>query len=89
MIVLVNKYTASASELVCGALKDNGRAIVIGEKTFGKGSVQSLIRIPNQGAILLTIGEFYTPNNQKIDCVGIAPHIQTADFSKIENYFNQ
>ena len=76
MVVLVNSYSASASEIVTGALKDNNRAMIVGEKTFGKGSVQSLIRLPkNDGAIKLTTARYYTPSGVCIDKIGVKPDI--------------
>ncbi|MEF8788150.1 MAG: S41 family peptidase [Planctomycetota bacterium] len=76
VVVLVNNYSASASEIVTGALKDNNRAMVVGEKTFGKGSVQSLIRLPkNDGALKLTTARYYTPSGVCIDEIGVKPDI--------------
>ena len=77
MVVLVNNYSASASEIVSGALKDNNRAMLVGEKTFGKGSVQSLITLPkNDGAIKLTTARYYTPSGVCIDEIGVKPDIK-------------
>ena len=72
-IVLVNYGSASASEIVAGSLKDHKRAILIGERTYGKGSVQSIIPLRNQGAIRLTVSKYYLPSGQSISDVGVAP----------------
>ena len=72
-IVLVNYGSASASEIVAGSLKDHKRAILIGERTYGKGSVQSIIPLKNQGAIRLTVSKYYLPSGQSISDVGVAP----------------
>lgn len=87
IVVFVNKYSASASELLAGCLKDHGRALIVGEKTFGKGSMQSLIRLINNGAILLTTGYFYTPNGHVIHEKGITPHLITSDFENTQSFF--
>ena len=72
--ILVNKGSASAAEILAGALKDFDRATIIGNQTFGKGSVQTLIPLPkNQGAIKLTTSRYYTPNGKSIQAVGIMP----------------
>ncbi len=72
-VVLVNEGSASASEITAGALKDNGAATLLGEKTFGKGSVQTLERLPNGGVLKVTIARWYTPNGKNIDKEGIEP----------------
>jgi carboxyl-terminal processing protease len=74
-VVLINRYSASASEIVAGALKDHKRALLIGEKTYGKGSVQTLIKIPGWGGIRLTTGYFQTPLGEVINKKGVKPHI--------------
>ncbi len=79
LVVLVNGYTASASEIVAGAIKDDGRGKLIGEKTFGKGVVQSLDLLPNGGAIKFTSGSYYTPKGININKIGIQPDIPAAD----------
>jgi carboxyl-terminal processing protease len=76
LIVLINNGSASASEIVAGALKDHKRAILLGEKTYGKGSVQSIIPLKNRGAIRLTISKYYLPSGKSISNVGVVPDIQ-------------
>lgn len=78
MAVLVNNNSASASELLTGALKDNGRATVIGEKTYGKGVIQGIYNITDSTAVKLTIAEYYTPNDLKVNGVGIVPDIEVS-----------
>ena len=84
LIVLINYGSASASEIVAGALKDHKRAIVIGEKSYGKGSVQSIIPLKNEGAIRLTISKYFLPSGESISEVGVIPDIEieeeTEDF---------
>jgi carboxyl-terminal processing protease len=75
MVVLINKGTASASEIVAGALRDHKRAIIMGARSFGKGSIQSLFSIPGHGGIRLTTARFYTPKGQAIQDQGIEPDI--------------
>ena len=75
LIVLINKGSASASEIVAGALKDHKRAILIGEKSYGKGSVQSIIPLKNRGAIRLTISKYCLPSGKSISEVGVSPDI--------------
>lgn len=76
LIVLVNEGSASASEILAGALKNNNRAIILGHKTFGKGSVQSVYRLPFDAALKLTVAQYLTPGNQSIQSVGITPDIE-------------
>ena len=77
LVVLVNEYSASASEIVAGAIKDQGRGIILGEKTYGKGSVQSLMQLPgDRGALKLTTARYYTPSGVCIEDVGIKPDIE-------------
>jgi len=76
LIVLINYGSASASEIVAGALKDHKRAIIIGENSFGKGSVQSIIPLKNDGAIRLTVAKYYLPSGKSISEVGVSPDIE-------------
>ena len=76
LLVLINYGSASASEIVAGALKDHKRAIVIGENSFGKGSVQSIIPLKNRGAIRLTVAKYYLPSGKSISEVGVRPDIE-------------
>ena len=76
VVVLVNRYSASASEILAAALRDNHRAILVGEKTFGKGSVQKLIPLKDASGIKLTIQRYYTPSGISIDKKGIEPDIK-------------
>jgi carboxyl-terminal processing protease len=75
IVVIVNLASASASEIVAGCLQDLNRAIVLGEKTFGKGSVQSIIPLDNGAALRLTTARYYTPSHKVIHEVGITPDI--------------
>ncbi len=76
LIVLINYGSASASEIVAGALKDHKRAILLGENSFGKGSVQSIIPLKNNGAIRLTVAKYYLPSGLSISEVGVSPDIE-------------
>ena len=79
LIVLINYGSASASEIVAGALKDHKRAILIGENSYGKGSVQSIIPLKNKGAIRLTISKYYLPSGKSISGTGIIPDIEISE----------
>ena len=79
LIVLINYGSASASEIVAGALKDHKRAIVLGEQSYGKGSVQSIIPLKNKGAIRLTISKYYLPSGKSISEVGVVPDIEISE----------
>ncbi len=76
LIVLINYGSASASEIVAGALKDHKRAIILGENSYGKGSVQSIIPLKNKGAIRLTVAKYYLPSGKSISEVGVSPDIE-------------
>lgn len=79
LIVLINGGTASAAEIVSGALQDHKRATVIGSRSFGKGTVQSIISLGPDGAMRLTTARYYTPNNRSIQAAGITPDIQVLE----------
>ena len=76
LLVLINYGSASASEIVAGALKDHKRAVLIGENSYGKGSVQSIIPLKNKGAIRLTVAKYYLPSGMSISEVGVSPDIE-------------
>ena len=76
LLVLINYGSASASEIVAGALKDHKRAIILGERSYGKGSVQSIIPLENKGAIRLTVAKYYLPSGKSISEVGVRPDIE-------------
>jgi len=82
LIVLINNGSASASEIVAGALQDQKRAILLGETTFGKGSVQSIIPLRNRGAIRLTVSKYYLPSGKSISDVGVIPDIKVEEESE-------
>jgi carboxyl-terminal processing protease len=81
LIVLINYGSASASEIVAGALKDHKRATIIGENSYGKGSVQSIIPLKNNGAIRLTVSKYYLPSGDSISEIGVRPDIEIAENS--------
>ena len=81
LIVLINYGSASASEIVAGALKDHKRAILLGENSYGKGSVQSIIPLKNNGAIRLTVAKYYLPSGKSISEVGVSPDIEIIEDS--------
>tara|TARA_B110000196_G_scaffold25558_1_gene19529 strand:- start:477 stop:1616 length:1140 start_codon:yes stop_codon:yes gene_type:complete len=82
LVVLINYGSASASEIVAGALKDHKRAIIIGENSYGKGSVQSIIPLKNKGAIRLTIAKYYLPSGKSISKIGVTPDIEVMEESE-------
>jgi carboxyl-terminal processing protease len=84
MVVLVNSGSASASEIVAGALQDHHRAIIMGQRTFGKGSVQTILPLPNDAALKLTTARYFTPNGRSIQASGITPDIHI-DRLRVEN----
>ncbi len=79
LVVLVNEYTASASEIVSGALQDNKRALITGQRTFGNGSVQSVIKLGDGSGLKLTVARYYTPSGVSIQAEGIHPDIEIDD----------
>ena len=76
LVVLINYGSASASEIVAGALQDHKRAVILGENSYGKGSVQSIIPLKNKGAIRLTVAKYYLPSGKSISEVGVSPDIE-------------
>ncbi len=82
LIVLINYGSASASEIVAGALQDQKRAILLGENSYGKGSVQSIIPLKNKGAIRLTVAKYYLPSGKSISDVGVSPDIEVGEQSE-------
>jgi len=75
IVVLINGGSASASEIVAGALKDHRRAIIVGTKSFGKGSVQTIMPLRGDGAMRLTTARYYTPSGRSIQNLGVSPDI--------------
>lgn len=75
LVVLINEYSASAAELVAGALRDNGRAQLVGARTFGKGSVQTILDLSHGAALKLTTALYYTPSGQTVQARGVKPHV--------------
>ena len=84
LVILVDKGTASAAEIVAGALKDNHRGVILGQKTFGKGSVQTVLPLDDGHAVKLTTARYYTPNGTSIQATGIAPDIELRDLRLTE-----
>ena len=81
VVTLVDEYSASASEIVAGALQDNKRALIMGQRTFGKGSVQSVVKLGDGSGLKLTVGRYYTPSGRSIQAYGIVPDIELEDLS--------
>ena len=79
IVVLVDQYSASASEIVSGALQDNKRALIVGERTFGKGSVQSIVKLQDGSGLKLTVARYYTPSGISIQAEGIKPDVEIDD----------
>lgn len=84
VIVLTNEYSASASEIMVGALKDNGIAKTVGKTTFGKGVIQSVFLLKDGSALKLTVNEYFTPNETKINKIGIAPDYEVEEVAETE-----
>jgi|TARA_B100000780_G_scaffold169963_1_gene118938 carboxyl-terminal processing protease len=82
LVVLINYGSASASEIVAGALKDHKRAVILGENSYGKGSVQSIIPLKNKGAVKLTVAKYYLPSGKSISEVGVSPDIEINEEGK-------
>lgn len=87
IVVLTNNGTASAAEIVAGALQDNRRALVLGTQSFGKGSVQTIFPLPGYGAIRLTTARYYTPSGRSIQGLGITPNVEVAETDKPAPHF--
>jgi carboxyl-terminal processing protease len=79
LVVLINEFSASASEIVAGALKDNNRALVMGKRSFGKGSVQSVVKMGDGSGLKLTVARYYTPNGISIQAEGITPDVEVEE----------
>lgn len=84
LVVLINEGSASASEIVAGAIKAHGRGVLVGKKTFGKGTVQSVIPLEDMGALVLTTAKYYTPEGRSIEGEGIEPNLRVESFKPSE-----
>jgi carboxyl-terminal processing protease len=88
MVVFINGDSASASEIVAGALQDHNRALIIGQKSFGKGSVQTVFELPGDSAVKVTIARYYTPKGRSIQSFGVVPDIKIVPVEKTVNNYN-
>lgn len=79
IVILLNEYSASASEILAGALQDNKRAVVMGQRSFGKGSVQSVVKLGDGSGLKMTVARYYTPNGRSIQAEGIKPDIEVEE----------
>lgn len=86
LVILIDEYSASASEIVAGALQDNGRALIMGQRSFGKGSVQSVVKLGDGSGLKLTVARYYTPKGRSIQAEGIQPDVEVdpLDLTAIE-----
>ena len=84
VVLLTNSSSASASEILAGALKDNGKATIVGEKTYGKGVIQELLTLTDGSGLKITTNEYFTPNRNKINKVGITPDIEVKLDEKVQ-----
>ena len=84
IVVLADKGSASASEIMAGAIKDSNTGIIVGEKTYGKGTVQNIMRIPGGGGVKLTIANYLTPSNFSLDGIGITPDIEVKRYDSVD-----
>ena len=87
LVVLINNGSASSSEIVSGALQDHHRAVLLGTRSFGKGSVQTVIPLPGNGAMRLTTARYYTPSGRSIQGLGIAPDVTVAETREEQPHF--
>jgi len=81
---LTDKGSASASEIMAGAIKDSNTGIIVGEKTYGKGTVQNVMKIPGGGGVKLTIANYLTPSNFSLDGIGITPDIEVKRYESVD-----
>ena len=81
IVVLIDEFSASASEILAGALRDNKRALIMGKKSFGKGSVQSVVKLGDGSGLKLTVARYYTPSGTSIQAEGVSPDIELEDIN--------